>query len=749
MPSPPHSSSRWVALQILVLALVVAWPAALTERLVPTVARAVTPGANGRILFVSSPVTPEHPDGETNMFSMSADGSDVRQIRSDGVTFEHASIGLALSPDGRQIAFSDDTQDIHLMNVDGSNLRRITTGLFSFGPLAWSPDGSKIAYIQVGARHDIWVMNTDGSNRTLLTNNASSINTRPDWSPDGSQIVYEANPPGGGGMGIWVMDANGANGARIAAEGNDPSWSPDGERIAFTRGGDLYTMQPSGADVQQVTNTPEFDANVYWAPAGNRLLFTTDSAQGGTDIFTIKPDGTGRQQLSHDGVSRLPVWQTSQLPPIKNPPKVVQSEAIVFSSNRITAENPEGDFEIFLMEMDPLAGDVTTQLTLNTSHDREPQWSPDGLQIAFTCDTTICTVGADGSNLVRLTFPPQSASDRSPIWAPDGSRIAFVRDLNAILGCPCDLFTIRPDGSDLVQVAQKIRGHKYFDSAVTWAPDSNRLTFALALEFGSDIFVDSSRGGSLVNLTNTPFVTEDSPAWSPNGNYIAFFSESGGALMRMNADGGQPVRLSNGIEHGSLAWSPDSSRLAFWRYGLPSEYEIYTVNADGSSLVNRTHSPDRQESHVAWSPDGKWIALSNNAASDVGDVFTMRANGANLTNRTSTPISVDYDPDWRPALQSNALAGRAEGQASDNSRRPDNAAGRSGDPDKSRDKGKAEKQRDKRQQERKRDQKRNKHQRKHTQRAKQKQRQRAGEERDAPRRAKTRTRRRIMIATPE
>lgn len=747
MRSPSPTPHRWTPLLLIVLALVVAWPAALSEFLLPPAAHAVAPGGNGRIIFVSSTVTPEHPEGEPGIFSMSADGSGRRLLTGDGVTFEHETIGLAISPDGRQIAFSDDTQDIHLMDVDGSNPRRITTGLFSYGPLAWSPDGSKIAYIQVGARHDIWVMNTDGSNRTLLTNNASSINTRPDWSPDGTRIVYEANPPGGGLMGIWVMDANGANSVRIATTGDDPSWSPDGKRIAFTRGGDLYTIKPDGTDEARVTHPPEFDANVTWAPAGNRLLFTTDSAQGGADLFTIKPDGTGRQQLTHDGLSITAVWQSGTSVPIRNPPKVVQHEALVFSSNRVTAENPEGDFEIFLLEMDPLAGDVVTQLTSNTSPDVDPKWSPDGGQIAFTCDTTICTMNADGSNSVRLTFPAAPNADSLPEWSPSGDRIAFSRG-----SAPAALYTVRTDGSGLAQLA--LLGDS---TAAQWSPDGVWLAFTVRIS-GLDraIYRINRDGTNLIRLADIENLAESVPRWSPDGSTIAFVKfgtdASGGyQLFVMDDDGGNLRQLTSGHANSNVApaWSPDGSLIAFGSVsnsGSGSKADIVTIKPDGTGRVTRTRDPKTLLGELSWSADSKKIGFTDAPPSGETDIFTMKANGSNEVNRTASPRS-DAGADWRPASQSQAAAGRGKDPVADDPRHRDNAADRPGDAGKSPNKAKAKKQREKRQRERKQDQQRKKHHQKHKHRAKQ--RQRAGEERDAPRRSKARTRRRTVRAAPD
>jgi Tol biopolymer transport system component len=131
------------------------------------------------------------------------------------------------------------------------------TGLSSRTYPVWSPDGLRIAYADYRydlATDEIWTMNSDGTDQRRLVDDggcraayqAAGCTNGLAWSPDGSQLAFHS------ASGIYVLRADGSGLRRITKDGVQPSWSPDGSRIAISRGSELFTMAPDGSHVTQV-----------------------------------------------------------------------------------------------------------------------------------------------------------------------------------------------------------------------------------------------------------------------------------------------------------------------------------------------------------------------------------------------------------------------------------------------------------------------------------------------------------------
>ena len=136
-----------------------------------------------------------------------------------------------------------------------------------------------------------------------------------------------------------------------------------------------------------------------------------------------------------------------------------------------------------------------------------------------------------------------------------------------------------------------------------------------------DIYVMDSRGGQVTNLTRHTG-GDFSPAWSPDGNRIAFASYRDGApeIYVMNADGSGQTRLTNNFAVDfAPAWSPDGSHIAFTsdRDGL---YEVYVMNADGSGQTNLTKNGANDDS-PSWSPDGLKIAFASDRDGNDREIY--------------------------------------------------------------------------------------------------------------------------------
>ena len=208
---------------------------------------------------------------------------------------------VAWSPDGSKLAFAavttswDESYRIFLVDVDGSNLRRLGTGDERALYPVFSPDGSRIAFTSGrGSESDVWVIGVDGSETTRLTDSAAA-DGYPSWSPGGDRIAFHSARDGN--YEIYVMNADGSDATRItehAADDYNPAWSPDGRRIAFDSdrdkvdGDEIYTVLPDGSDLALVVEEGVFPT---WSPDGKGILFTLDG------LWSAGLDGSGRVRL--------------------------------------------------------------------------------------------------------------------------------------------------------------------------------------------------------------------------------------------------------------------------------------------------------------------------------------------------------------------------------------------------------------------------------------------------------------------
>jgi TolB protein len=162
-----------------------------------------------------------------------------------------------------------------VINADGSGLEKVTRGTNVDCSPSWSPDGSKLAMLTfVPHRWLLATMAPDGSSREILIERGNHDD--PDWSPDGSQIVFTRTPTGQRRTDVFVIDSDGSGLTRLTDTPGRWEWtpvfSPNGARIAFVRGqdarilarGDIYSMLPDGTDVVRITDTRRDEYSLSW-----------------------------------------------------------------------------------------------------------------------------------------------------------------------------------------------------------------------------------------------------------------------------------------------------------------------------------------------------------------------------------------------------------------------------------------------------------------------------------------------------
>jgi Tol biopolymer transport system component len=237
---------------------------------------------------------------------------------------------------------------------------------------------------------------------------------------------------------------------------------------------------------------------------------------------------------------------------------------------------------------------------------------------------------------------------------PQAGQIAFVRNGR--------IYRVNTDGGGLVQLTAGSN-----DGDPAWSPDGNRIAFTRISGDTTGIFVMDADGSNITRRTTSG----SQPTWSPDGEWIAFVcvravQEPG--LCKTRADGGSPAPDSIYHAAGQLqdpAWSPDGTRIAFMSDWAMYDiwFDIWTIAPDGSNRVAlTTHTPEAptpyEHYQPAWSPDGQRVAFVNCYWAFVtcssSAVSVMSAGGSGVVHLVAT--SGFANPTWSPDGQVIAFA---------------------------------------------------------------------------------------------
>ena len=273
--------------------------------------------------------------------------------------------------------------EIYITELDGvTNPRRLTFNEHQDTFPAFSPDGKKLTFdsnrLRVTGEHinisDLWVMDADGAQQTMLVKRAGSSS----WAPDSKNVAFHGS----------------AGGAGVPIKGDIGSALSDNDIFILN----IDDCLAGACSPSNITNDPsQIDDDPDWSPDGSRIAFTShsvlDTGQDSetAEIWTMNPDGSNRMQLTFNNEEeRGPSWSPD-------------GKKILYMCRALWL-NSGTDFELCVMDAD---GSNLQVLTNNLTPDLTANWTPDGSKIIFHRTiggfNQLFVINADGTDVQQLT----------------------------------------------------------------------------------------------------------------------------------------------------------------------------------------------------------------------------------------------------------------------------------------------------------------------------------------------------------
>ena len=420
----------------------------------------------------------------------------------------------------------------------------------------------------------------------------------PTFSPDGNQVAFTADGGKREGFHLYAKMVGGPTALQLTTKPGVmyPAWSPDGKLIAFLAARDgqtgLYLISPLGGPERRLGGfrghgqlTWSFDSK--FLAAAVEFAEVSPPADAGA-IMLIPVDGGGTPRV---------LLATAKGKWYKDPDFHPASRTLAFVACDGSAMNPRCQIQVVGLDSNWAPSGAARPLTRQIQQLASPRWTPEGDALVYSTSDHLWRVGVNGGEPLRLDVA--GVATESPASARRGHRLAFQHNMANL-----DVWRMDESGACQPLIASSLR-----DISARFSPDGSRIAFVTQRGGENlEIWVANADGSAQTPLTSGPGIVQGTPAWSPDGKWIAFDSQSGDSAIRqiwMIESAGGTARQLTSLPNGANvpAWSRDGLSIYF-NSDVTGRFEIYRMPVKGGTPEQVTQAGG----YVAQeSPDGKTL----------------------------------------------------------------------------------------------------------------------------------------------
>jgi tricorn protease len=453
---------------------------------------------------------------------------------------------------------------------------------------------------------------------------------------------------------IWIVPKSGGVANRLtSAKGEEsfPRFSPNGEKIAFSANYDgnvdVYVMPSQGGVPHRLTHHGMSDRVSDWYPDGEHVFFTSSresEKQRYSQFYKVSQDGGLPEKLpvpygefgmmSPDGQKLAYTPKTRAFRTWKRYKGGMATDIFIFDLNDFSSEN----------------------ISNSPFNDEFPMWAED--KIYFLSDrgenqrNNIYSYELNSKQILQITdfsdfdvhFP--SLGDGEIVFEAGGKIYLLDLDSEQYKEVPIqvtsDISTLMPRK---ISVSNRIQN--------AWlSHDGNRAI----VEARGELFSVPAKNGPVINLTQTSGVAERYPSWSPNGKYLAYWSDRSGEYELTIKDMENPLEEKKLTSYGpgyryQTFWSPDNQKLAFIDKAM--DIYIYDRVKNTTTLVDKQkffYQGNLENFSASWSPNSRYLAFAKNQSTGSNSIAVYDVQENNLREVTAgfyNDMNPVFDPEGK------------------------------------------------------------------------------------------------------